>query len=239
MKILIMVLCECKGEGYYAKMEDAIRETWAKDALSSDNVVDLLYLYGQWDRDIIGDYQRMGDKLHLNHPESYFGTSGKNVLSLCHASEEYEFDYLLRVNLSSYIHLNNLISFLSDQPKSNFYCGATGKHPDNPDIEFVSGSAFILSKDLVDLVAQHRGEINFNTIDDIALGKFLHDHKISITKGKRYWIHSAHSDGPIGIDDDSHYHYRVHTTEGSPEPHIRRMDDANKIQSIHNYFNHE
>ena len=77
-------------------------------------------------------------------------------------------------------------------------------------------------------------KIKFNTIDDIALGEFLHNNEIESTSGPRDSLLTRFKNWP-GIKDNSHYHYRVHTIEGQPV-HERRLDDALKIKAIHKHF---
>ncbi len=213
MKILVIILSE-KREGYYIKMEEAIRQTWAPKLLEKEEIVDVLYTYGRWDRDLKGDVEKHG--------------------ALKYVYENYDFDYVFRTNLSAYIHADNLINYIKDKPRENFYNGRQAKHPDKPHITYISGAAFFLSRDLVKLVAENMDKIKFNTIDDIALGEFLHNNEIESTSGPRDSLLTRFKNWP-GIKDNSHYHYRVHTIEGQPV-HERRLDDALKIKAIHKHF---
>lgn len=233
MKILIVVLSE-KREGYYVKMEQAIRQTWAAKALEHDSIVDVLYTYGQWDRDIKGEVERHGDKLDINYREDYFKTSGKNIKTLKYVYEKFEFDYVFRTNLSAYIHVDKLVEYAQDKPRENFYHGIHGKHPDNKEITFVSGAGFFLSRDVVKLVAENVDQIKLNTIDDIGLASFLHN-KVQPTTGKRIDLLEEFKNWQ-GVPDDSHYHYRVHTAKGKRPVHERRLDDPLKIKAIHKHF---
>ena len=233
MKILIIVLSE-KREGYYVKMEQAIRRTWGAKASEHDSIVDVLYTYGQWDRNIKGEVEKHGDKLDINHREDYFKTSGKSVKTLKYVHEKFDYDYVFRTNLSAYIHIDKLVEHVKDAPRENFYHGITAQHPDNKDITFVSGSGFFLSKDVVRLVAENVDQINLNTIDDIGLAAFLHN-KVKPTRGKRIDLLGEFKNWK-GLTDDSHYHYRVHTAEGKRPVHERRLDDPLKIQAIHEHF---
>ena len=232
MKILVVILSE-KREGYYIKMEQAIRQTWAPKLLEKEEIVDVLYTYGQWDRALKGEVEKNGDKLDINHPEDYFKTSGKSAKTLKYVYEKYDFDYVFRTNLSAYIHADNLINYIKDKPKENFYHGITARHPDNKEVTYVSGAGFFLSRDLVKLVAENLDQINLNTIDDTALGSFLHG-KTEPTRGLRLDLLGRFKNWQE-IEDNSHYHYRVHTTEGQPV-HERRLDDVLKIKAIHKHF---
>ncbi len=233
MKILIIVLSE-KREGYYVKMEQSIRQTWGAKALEHESIVDVLYTYGQWDRDLKGEVERHGDKLDINHREDYFKTSGKSVKTLKYVHENFEFDYVFRTNLSSYIHVDKLVEYVQDKPRENFYHGILAGHPHKKDVTFVSGAGFFLSKDVVQLVAENIGQIELNTIDDIGLAAFLHN-KVEPTKGRRLDLLGQFKNWQ-GVKDDTHYHYRVHTTEGTRPVHERRLDDCQKIEAIHKHF---
>jgi hypothetical protein len=233
MKILILVLSE-KREGYYVAMERAIRKTWGPKCLENDSIVDVLYTYGQWDREIKGDVMHNEDQLHINYPEGYFTTSGKHIKTLEYVYNNYEFDYVFRTNLSAYIHPENLVKHAETLPNENVYHGLIlDHHPDKKEAKIISGAGFFLSRDVVKLMIDNKDQIVFKKTDDVAQADFLHG-KVEPSVGRRrdYLMRWKNWKG---VDDDTHYHYRVHTTIGEPV-HERRKDDVLKINAIHEHF---
>jgi hypothetical protein len=83
---------------------------------------------------------------------------------------EFEFDYIFRTNVSSYLDLKGLQRFLEDKPRSGFYAGVVGNHQG---INFASGCGYFISRDLVIKVLRNRDLWDHNLIDDVSLGKLL------------------------------------------------------------------
>ena len=136
MKILISILSE-EREHWYKELEAGIRETWGSKKNKFNEIIDIVYFYAR--PDLPENFITENDKLWVKHEENYFSTSGKNVMMLEHVLQNYDFDYLFRTNLSSYINLEKLIEYAKDKPKDNFYCGITGQPTGCPH-KFVSGS---------------------------------------------------------------------------------------------------
>jgi hypothetical protein len=111
------------------------------------------------------------------------GILNKTILSLeMMLPRIYEFDYIIRTNLSSFYIFPRLLKFLKTLPKTRCYCGSH-----IGDGKTGSGCGFILSPDLIKgLVENKRNFWNItNTGDDVAIGKFLHRQGIRLLPQKR------------------------------------------------------
>lgn len=85
-----------------------------------------------------------------------------------------EFDYVIRTNLSSFYNFQLLINYLYSLPSQRCYSGSPSY--ENP---FASGSGFILSPDLAQLLISHKHELyNHDAYDDVAIGTFMTTHSI-------------------------------------------------------------
>ena len=80
--------------------------------------------------------------------------------------ERYEFQFLIRSNLSSYLLLRNLRKHLQELPTERVYAG----HDMGG---FVSGSTFILSADLVQLLLDRLPNVDFTMADDLWVAHIL------------------------------------------------------------------
>jgi hypothetical protein len=181
MKILIVVL-GCKNERSFLDLDDCGRETWIKVAKQHPNVVDVLHMYGVPSEDpskpkVIRD----GGDLFFNVKEEFDNQSRKNIECFQYINKEYpDIDYVYRTNLSSFIHIQNLVDTLSQSPKSNFYAGQIRIAP-TENFKFASGSGFAVSRDVVKLISENKSNINLRAPDDLPLGRFLHQSKVPFT----------------------------------------------------------
>ncbi len=95
----------------------------------------------------------------------------------------FDFDYVLRTNLSSFYFFPLLLEFLKTLPKSGCYCARPGQlgHDGKGEINFGSGAGFILSKDLAQMLVQAKSELLVsNEYDDVTIGAFFHSNNIGL-----------------------------------------------------------
>ncbi len=95
--------------------------------------------------------------------EYWIGTSVKTHASLKHISHNHKFDYLVRTNSSTYVHLPRLIEHLRTAPRTGYYAGADRGEA------HAQGTLIILSQDLVSILAEAR-QWEYETVEDKALG---------------------------------------------------------------------
>jgi hypothetical protein len=250
VKILISILSH-EGNGHYLALENAIRETWGAGKSEHDNIVDIIYYYGN--PSLESDHKLDGDKLWVKSQEGYFKTWNKTLMMFDFISKNYEFDCLFRTNLSSYIDLKLLQEFAKKNYNEDFYCGCFGNLGQG---KFCSGAGYFLSKKLVDLAASQRETLTYDSVDDLALGEFMQKKNIPPHLGERYgaegsftnvrekltttssrgWDGGEEGDGSnhgrgIIFNDIDHYHYRLHTVNGD------RREDVKKMHFIHELKN--
>lgn len=130
-----------------------------------------------------------------------------------------EFDYVLRTNLSSFYAFDRLLDFLQNMPAKNVYCGTCyGEVPGG-----ASGSGYILSSDMAELLVQNKSYF-YNQLppDDVLVANFFKSKNIApihhermdlmplkVWENNKYFI-------PSGI-----FQFRVKN-----EPHLRLTDDV-------------
>ena len=167
MKIIILIIT-CKLEPYIS-LTDTIKNTWAYE--NFDNI-DIYYCYGD------------SEKLYVKNNEIYCpcidnekNIGNKTLMSFEWLLNNKKFDYIFRSNTSSYINQKKLLEFITDKPINNFYSGIIG-YDNEEKIYFASGSGYFLSRDLVKLVVDNKNVLDYNILDDVALGKFLTKYQI-------------------------------------------------------------
>lgn len=187
MKLAILVLSTTAVDEYgdYEEMTNCVRETWGKEIPEN---VSVYYNYGlipgHTHNPNEGENVLDGDKIICGVNDTYELITKKTLEAFDYiATHLTEYDYIFRCCNGSYIHVENLVNFLQEKPKTQFYAGVTGVHNNVP---FASGAGFILSKDMVKLLADNKEAILndpdiavHGQIDDIIIGYFLHKQGIT------------------------------------------------------------
>lgn len=212
MKALVLVVC-CKDNiGEYKLLSDTIKATWGRTETEG---VKVFYLW-------CNNYKKVDhNDFVLNKPEGY-GMLLWKTLGFLFKHRHDEFDYILRVNVGAYVHPQKLLEFLEWQPRERFYCGQVGKFDSIP---FVSGSAFILSRDLVMLSLRNIKQFGFDHIDDVSFGRFMINHGVEPTfcPTKLRYLHEKEY-------DDKTYHWKLRSPDG------QRHLDCQRMIELHNSF---
>lgn len=205
MNILILVVC-CAGRNDYEMLADTIKKTWGSDKR----------VYFLWCQNYKGDDNR---DFVIKKEEGYGMLLWKTIAFLFKHRHD-EFDYIIRVNLGSYVHIGRLIKYLEDKPKEGFYCGQVGKYDD---IVFVSGSCFILSRDLVMMLLSNVKSLGFDHIDDVSIGRFMMKNNITpvFCKTKLRYLNDSEY-------DENTYHWKLRSPDGE------RNLDCEKMKSLYN-----
>lgn len=181
-KIKLIILVLSHQNHLYQKLEKCIRETWGS-SIHPD--VKIFYYYG-------GNSNLFNnDKIFCNKEDTFENIGYKTIHTFQVLLENFDFNYILRTNSSSYIDIKNCLKFLKKKPETLFYNGIIESYWKNSFIfrkhlfKFVSGSGYFLSKDVVLKIIENKEKWDHNLIDDVALGKLLNHLKVKPTKGKR------------------------------------------------------
>jgi len=150
------------------------------------------------------------DTFYINCEESFKpGCLIKTVESIRYLlNNGEEFDYILRTNLSSVIHLDNLYSYLCNRQVA--YAGNLGEYFG---IYYASGSGILMQRKVCEILIMYEKYLQYQLPDDVAIGKFFQDIKIFVIGTPRFeaYIFSNHIDL---LDYDfikDYYHIRCKT----------------------------
>ena len=161
-------------------------------------------------------------------PDLYSFIGAKTLDAFDISIQEFEFDYIYRTNVSSYLDLIRLQKFVEDKPTNDFYAGLIGNHQG---INFASGSGYFISRDLVIRVLQNRDLWDHNLVDDVSLGKLLtQEFNVGIKKVERADIESSDFNLKRVIDNPLNvFHYRCKAE--NPNTTIQIMNTLHRIIS--------
>lgn len=193
MKILILVL-SMNDNDIYTEFYKTQKDTW--DSIEIDGIT-TYYYFGNNSDDIISENNI------LTSVKENILNCGYKTLKAFELIKDMEFDYIFRTNSSSYVDKLLLQNYLKDKPKINYYSGCIGVY-DN--ITFASGSGYVLSKNLINLILTNSEKWNHNFIDDVSLGLLLKDFNINPETSFRYDVSSKDN-----IDEipNNYFHYRL------------------------------
>jgi hypothetical protein len=219
----------------YKNLESCIRETWF-NYKKDDAGVDVIFY-----KDNQNDIQKYSYPVFNNFDlvlpinDGFFNLGHKTIMAFEWVNQNYDYEYIYRSNLGAFVDIKNILSFLSDKPKDNFYCGIVGKDSFylGREVEFASGSGYFLSKNLVELVVKNKYMWKHNVIDDVALGELLSQFNVKVDRrAKRKNITDGKTFYQIGdniveyIDDEEVYHIRLRSD--NREEDIKNMKELYK-----------
>ena len=173
MKILNLVLYS--DSDHYREMKKITSEYYS----NFDYVKTIYYQYSN-----INDNMVIGDNLYLKGTESYIpGILNKTITAFefftgsnSNAESDYKYDYLVRTNISTIFNFNILISYL----KCNYidYGGTCELEYliNNNKIRYSSGTSIIFSYNTIQYIVKHKDKINYEYIDDVAIGYFINNY---------------------------------------------------------------
>jgi hypothetical protein len=105
-----------------------------------------------------------------------------------------KYDYIIRTNISTLVHLNNLYQYLNTSPRNMFYSGGQfiklgwplGKNEISVEKQHLSnnyfhtkyyqGTSIILSIDIMNHILQNQHLIEYDIVDDVKIGLLIKDY---------------------------------------------------------------
>ena len=134
--------------------------------------IKVLFVYGAGTTFERKDYDLVYDDI----PENYYpGMIAKTMTAIEHIDNTYDYDYLIRTNLSTFWDFNNLANTLHTLPTNNCMAGThvvMKDIADNP-LNYVAGYDMIISRDLIKKIIPFKSEIIadkvFCDMEDLAI----------------------------------------------------------------------
>jgi hypothetical protein len=197
MRVLVVIISSYNNPVYRDH-----KEVWRK-YMNSHPAIDAYFLeYHETKHRVIED-----NTLYLKGKESYCPGIRDKTLDCFEyiVNNTPDYDFIVRTNLSSLWNFTTLIDYISSLPTVGVYNGIRGIYNGVP---FVSGSGFIMTKDVVQLLVRNRSLVTTNILDDVDIAIALQNLGVAITLGSRKDLGSV-----AAVDryryDKSIYHYRM------------------------------
>ena len=97
----------------------------------------------------------------------------KTIDCFDYIENNYEYKHILRTNLSSFFILDQLIKVHNSLNYEDVFAGICAHNI----FPFISGAGFWLSSDNIKFILFNKDKLDFNLIDDVAIGKLMEDKK--------------------------------------------------------------
>jgi hypothetical protein len=148
-------------------------------------------IYYKFDETISKEYELNDDILNIKGKETFIpGILDKTIKAFQFVNDHYNFNYVVRSNISTLVDFNLLTKYLEHNQidyggglklslyeisqsygiKDSTYFGT----------EYASGTSIIISKKLLSNIINNKNKIKYNFIDDVALGLFVSENKNDI-----------------------------------------------------------
>ncbi len=128
------------------------------------------------------------DFIYVNGVEDRMKITEKTLKSMKYIlkdSKNEHYDFIVRTNISTIIHFNNLIDFLGSIPKNNIYCTGCPLNLQWIDTSsgiyntslfgtiYASGTSIILSNDVAEFMVDNLSKFRHDIVDDVSIGVFM------------------------------------------------------------------
>ena len=217
MNIIILIIANDDNESYIE-----MQQIWRKYMNNHSNIKSY-FIKNKIDinEDIIVNQEE--NTIYVKNNENLIpGILQKTIKSFEYCLQNFEFDYIYRTNLSSFIDLNKAYHFLENNKFDYGGCGIY-KCIMNHTL-FASGCGFIISKNCTQELINNKNLINYKIIDDVAIGEVLiYKLNYNIFNISRYDVQNIND---IIFNNDTHiFHFRCK----SDDKHINTISYLNKM----------
>jgi len=118
------------------------------------------------------------NNLYLTSSTKFEDMGKKTLEAFDYVNQNYDFDFILRTNNSSYIDLLSLQNFVESITSKDFCGGVIGYESKS---KFISGAAYIIDKSILNIVLENKNKWNHSLLDDLAISKLLEEQGVVFT----------------------------------------------------------
>jgi hypothetical protein len=139
----------------------------------------------------------------------------KSLYAFDFCLKNFNFDYILRTNLSSFYRFDKLLEYVDTIPCTKCLSAVIG-HDGGP---FLSGAGMIISKDMISDIVQNRHKIDSSIIDDLAISVYLRDNN-SFIPCQRCDLTNNETPSVVDTINTDKFHFRIKTSNRINDPMI-------------------
>lgn len=157
------------------------RNTW--DSIEVDGVETVFYF---------GEPLMVNTKKEIYLPlkESYENMGYKTLSAFEWAVNNKEFDFIARVNSSTYVDKKELIKYIQNLPNENVFAGIKVDRNEDNEV-WCWGPSFILSKDVVSNLVGNKNKLDRSLMEDVGISHLFNKFNIPYINGRMAVIDRA------------------------------------------------
>lgn len=158
----------------YRNMKDVLQKY-----LITQNIEFFFYCFKP---DIEEDYILEENMLYIKGKETFLPGILDKTIKAIEITKDFKYDYLIRSNISTIVNFDLLYKYLEMNRVNyggscilnlNWLDSSCGIYDTTHwETYYVRGNAIVLSREMVDLLIRNKHQINYEVIDDIAIGLF-------------------------------------------------------------------
>lgn len=177
MKIIILIIATDNLDSYIT-----LQNTWRKYMNNHEHIkCFFIKMDPNIDSDVFYDETKDKNTIYVKGKESIApGILQKTVKSIEYVLQNYEFDYLLRTNLSSVVDLDMLYDRYANNENKVEYGGFISESYKGI-IPYVCGNSIVFSKNMCNFFIDNKEELNYVLPDDVSIGQFMQRNHIEPT----------------------------------------------------------
>jgi len=171
-KVLILVLSNQNAP--YDEVVNTSITTWDKEEVEG---VETVYYFGE-------PVKNNTDKFIYFPVKESYGTIGyKMIYAFDWCLKNKEFDYIARVNSSTYVNKKELLKYVQQLPNENVFAGLRVEKSVSMDYWNWGGCGLVFSKDVIEKVVKNQEYFEHNKIEDVAVSHLLNRLNVPYTPG--------------------------------------------------------
>lgn len=220
----LIILVIANHNEYYTQM---INYYWKKLIKYSEINHQNIKIYLLFGNSYIEDNDLTNNSINFDLEENIIpNVLKKTILGIKEVNKKYEYKYLFRTNLSSFLIIKNLLNILNKFDTDEFvYAGVLGR-------TYVSGAGCLFNKNTICQLLKNEKKLNYTKIDDVSIFFLLRNIKRkSLT---RMDFNNENKEKlPLiikKIEDEKIYHLRCKINNND------RTDDINILKKLAEYF---
>lgn len=186
----ILILCIFNETYRNNKLQNIQRILLETQRQKITNKFSIDYYFITYDESITEEFKLIGDTLFIKGNESLLNIVDKTIKSLRYFTNDKEYDFIVRTNISTAYNYNLLYNHLNELPKNNLYnggllfklgwidepCGITKYNIEKYSLDglyYFQGTCIILSPDVVKFILDNHNNLIHEVVDDVSICLFI------------------------------------------------------------------
>jgi hypothetical protein len=227
---IIFLIISSKNESYYQEMKK-LTSMYMRNYSNNIN-----FFFVEADPNIKPEMEIIGNDIFIKYKESYSTIFIKTIRALKYINDNYDYNYLIRTNSSSFFNIEKMLKYLSNLPKEKFAIGFTLNIPKYGN--FLHGTSIIITKDISYYLYKYYNKNYLKIADDVFISLILKSQNITLNVLDETQIQFLIDDNydelkPKFLEHDNILYYRI---KNNKDRNIDILYFKFLLQKIYNVF---